>query len=174
MIKLIRENLIFIGAAFIVVIILIVVLSIFQGRTNIQIVRSADDAGRIYGLYEKRHVTAAGNFLVEYEYPEGWLINENVITSPEGVYGPEQIKMYFVFERYEESYKYSKKRFGERLMYWNEYTTEQGNYNRKVVNVYWPLDSVNSSVRFTCSGPNEHKGEVVQECEKFILSFRLS
>ncbi len=173
MVKILRDNILFILAAIIIVVILIVVLSIFRNGSSITVNLDNDD-GKVYGTYQRCRETAAGNFLVTFEHPRGWIVDKNGLASYIGYLDKGQISIYYVFESLQTEFDgYNKKKFGDRIMYWNDYSEEVEGNEYFTVDVLWPLDSVRSTLRFTCSGPKEDRAKIKDHCERFISSFRL-
>lgn len=168
----IRENFIFLIVALIIIVGLAFVLGIFRG---IQTEASYyEEEGRVYGLYSHRNDTAAGDFLVTYEYPNNWYIDKNTITSYDGYVDHGNVEMYFVFEDYETEYPgFSQVSINERSMLMRESYEEVNGNENYIMDVYWPVDSINSSIRFSCIGDSTFSGTISNDCKRFIYTFRL-
>ncbi|MCA9381269.1 hypothetical protein KC678_03320 [Candidatus Dojkabacteria bacterium] len=173
--ELVRENIIYIVIALAVVIVLFFGLfSLFNRDSNVSV---AAANGEVLGAFEMRQETPSGNFLVSYSYPTGWHVDQNGVTSNIGYFENtnKQMRIYYVFESFQEKYKgTSKKTFVDanglkRKMYWKEYSKEDVYY----IDTIWPVESLKSSVRFTCMGPKSGRNIIKSQCEAFIYSFRL-
>ncbi|MCA9387260.1 hypothetical protein KC669_04470, partial [Candidatus Dojkabacteria bacterium] len=149
----VRENLLYIAVAALIVLFLFLGLfSIFNRNSYIAV----NSDGEVLGAFEMRQETPSGNLLVSYSYPFGWTVNQNGVTSNIGYFedSTEQMQIYYVFETYKEKYKgMAKKTFldannQKRQMYWEEYT----NNDKFYIDAIWPVESLKSSVRFTCLG----------------------
>ena len=168
--KFIQQNLIFFIVALIIIAVFIGILTFVNQNTSEVIFLNE---GQLLGEYQRRHQTAAGNFLVSYSYPQDWIIKDNELISNDSYLDNGSISIYYVFEEYSSNYSnLPEKKFEDRIMYWSEYVEDMNESEVKVIDVYWPIESINSSVRFTCIGPKSST-KTKNDCEQFILSFRL-
>jgi hypothetical protein len=170
MIDYIKENKLISLIAFLAIILLIgvIYLTVSSGASILGVSKITE-----FETYVGRRQTAAGDFQVTYSYPSDWQVTDNgakYVSEDED----ELTEIYFVFESLRTEYLGTKKiEVGERYFFKNTYSDQYTEQEMFIIDYYWPIRSIDSTVRISCISNEDSKRTIDAACNLFVESFRL-